>query len=196
MPTDRRTGLPAPSHASSQRLVTSVSLAPVCTTDRMQTSSCPARCHSWPYRTGTPIAASSSRRCGSRRCWLRLRSGVGVNASMSSPWRSKGRLPSTSPPRRVTQWTAPASAGSWARVEERVDVDPGLAPDLEGPRVHHVGRRRPLRAVAGLDDLDAQPEAGGEERRGEPDRPRTDHEHVHVGRELGRVDRHDQNAPA
>ncbi len=32
--------------------------------------------------------------------------------------------------------------------EERVDVDPDLAPDLEGPRVHHVGRRRPLRAVA------------------------------------------------
>ncbi len=42
----------------------------------------------------------------------RLRSGVGVKASTSSPWRSKGRLPSSSPVSVMTQRTRPASAGS------------------------------------------------------------------------------------
>jgi len=88
IPVERRTGLDAPSQASSHRLVTTVPPCGPSTCETTVATSCSQDRQVCWYRTGIPRSASSSHRSGSSRCWERLRSGVGVTARFSSPCRS------------------------------------------------------------------------------------------------------------
>ncbi len=69
-----------------------------------------------------------------------------------------------------------------------VDVEPDLAPYLEGARVDRVGGRRALRSVAAFDDRDGTTEPFEQQRGGEPDRPGADDQHIDL-------DRFHQNSP-